>query len=263
MKQKNRGADAPAFSSIIPSIVDPRVFRKLESLCSIAIKFGDNHPQVREAIASLNIEMRKVSGEHYGHDSIDVTTLTQLLKRTDPNKPIQHQQPAPMRDPIDVLELNRVLDSNQVNAADSIRTVWQAFGRCLTVSGRGYDRGGGSMRRATALQPLDVMGDDTWALYKETFVPWYTRAKEQKVGCKVTGNVTKLQIVFRVVIDEYFPEAVDKFLFLEDGTSLKVLRGQLSRFFNPEPFVPALAATDSGDSGVRMVDGTTPVAQAA
>lgn len=254
MKKGNHGAPAPAFNSIIPTTIDPRVFRKLESLCSIALQYGDNHPNVRDAIAALTIEMRKVSGEHLGHDGVDVSAISQLLRRTDPKKPLVHQAPAPLRDPVDILERDKKLDAVQVNAASCIREVWKAFGRCLTVSGRGYDRdGGGGIRRASALQPLDVMGEDTWDMYQRVFIPWYNRAKDAKVGCKVTGNVTKLQITFRVVVDEYFPEQVDKFMTLDEGTTLKVVQGQLARFFSPEPTHMVSLGTTSGGLSVGMV----------
>ena len=253
MKKGNRGAQAPAFNSIIPATIDPRVFRKLEALCSIALQYGQNHSQVRDAIAALNLEMRKVSGERLGHDGVDVSALSQLLKRTDPNKPLVHKAPAPLRDPVDILAREGKLDAVQENAASCIREVWNAFGRCLTVSGRGYDRGGGGIRRASALQPLDVMGEDTWALYQGTFVPWYNRAKEAKVGCQSTGNVTRLQIVFRVVIDEFFPEQVDKFLRLEGGTALRVVQGQLASFFTGEPQHMVQIGTTEGGLAVGMV----------
>jgi len=260
VKNKKAQTTPAAFADIIPTTTDPRVFKKLEALCAIAIAASKNDPVVRAAIASLNIEMRTVAGERIGHDGIDNTVLSQLLKRTDPNKPMGHVPPAPMRDPIDVLELNGVLEPVHVSAARGMRDIWQAFGRCLTVSGRGYERSGGGVKRASALQPLDVMGEETWEFYKEVFTPWYNTVKNLTISKKTTGNVKAFDIIFRIVIDEYFPDAVDSFMQLESGTALRVMKTHLGRFFDA---ANGQFFTTDQNTSQRMVDDTDKVAVAA
>jgi len=229
VSKKNRTATA-AFANVIPTTTDPRIYKKLEALAAAALTHSKNAPEVRAAIASLNLEMRAAAEAQLGHDGVDNTGLALLLKRTDPARSNAHVAPAPARDPIDVLELQGFLEPIHVSAAFGLRDVWAAFGRCLSIAGRNYEGGGGA-KRGCAMQPLDVMGDNTWEFYQEVFIPWYQSVKDLKVNRKDTGNVTAAQIIFRVVIDEYFPEQVDAFLQLVPGTALWVMKKHLGRFY--------------------------------
>lgn len=229
MAKTKRTAVTAAFGEIIPTTMDPRVFKKIESLCVAALQYSAN-PQVRQAVVSLNLEMCLLADSRHGHKTVDCTTLGQLLKRTDPDKPI-HQAPAPQRDPMDVLEKMGVIYPSHVSAGEVMREVWTAFGRCLTVSGRGHG-GGGVLRRSSALQPMDVMGQETWDIYKDCYKPWQDRAMARTVPCKDTGNTTAFRIVYAVVIDEHFPNSVDNFMQLEPGKALSVLKHELGHFFD-------------------------------
>jgi hypothetical protein len=274
MKRKRAGRQQPTMlDGHLNTILEPRIFRKVETFCNAAISYSNNHPTVREAISALVLEIRMQALNKFGHDSIDSQNLSFLLKKTNPNKPYEHQTPTPQLDPIDVLERQRRLEPSQVSAANTIREVWKAFGRFLVISARGYDRVNGGVKRAHALGPMDVMGQELWETYSNIYKPWYELTKEKTVAKEKAGRVKVITVVFAILLDEHQPVEVDVAYGLERGTALDLLKQELSLFFDPHAVLGGGEAEEtpatgtqkptSGQTTPRMVPATQPALVAA
>lgn len=224
---------AKTIDNVLHTALNPRLFRALEKLCVAAISCSDNHPLVRAAVASISLELRLSAQSMHGHETVDAMAIHGLLKKTDPNRPA-HKAPASRLSPLTELEARHKLGPSQLSAAQVIQVVWRAFGKFLTISGRGYDKGSGQVTRARALQPMDVMGQEVWETYRNLYCPWYEKASRRSVNRKV-GRVAVTEVVFKIVLPDYdlHPHEVDQLYGLKPGDALKTLRHELGIFFDP------------------------------
>lgn len=213
----------------VPFVLSPEFSRALQAFCKNALYYGDNHHILRKNIVTLNMLMVATAEEHFGHLPIESRMLHELLQRTvlnpDGPKKLDHRKP-----PIKELEDKQILDPGQLNAAHKIAGIWDAFGRFLQVSGRSYQKGG---KRARIMQPLDVMDQETWELWKDVYVPWYDRAQKRHVTAPATPGSRKMShaaLVLNVVLGDHHPDILDRACLWEDGMALNALRAELDRF---------------------------------
>lgn len=217
--------------------MDPRLFRAVERVCSLAIQLSGNTTSMRETVAAFSLELQMQGMSRHGFRTADAEAIHNLLARTDPNR--RTELPRIEKDIFEYL--SKSLDVTQLSAAGAMRNVWDSFGRFLTVATRGFEPGGGS-KRTSVQQPLDVMADDTWECYKEFFKPWISAASRRTTGRIKTGNMVNCEIVHRIIVEEQFPSDVDRLCCLPPGAALKTFRYELNQFYTGnEVVLPDLA----------------------
>jgi hypothetical protein len=217
----------------IVSTLDPKVFKTLESLCKTALTYGDNHPNIRNAVANLSFQLQQHSMSIHGELTIDVITIQQLLRKTDPR--YEHQRPAIEQDPI--IELSQgnypKLSPDQQSAAATIRRIWQCFSKFLAVASRNYNTKSGKKHRI--LLPLDVMDQNTYDTYRDTYSPWINKAKLTPIVNfkKKPLSTSHGEVVLAILTQDWFPKQLDLAHRLPRGSSLFALQHQLNLFNNP------------------------------
>lgn len=214
----------------VPSIIDPLLFLSIEQLARSAITFGGNHTSVRGDVARVIIELRRLAMVQVGHDSIEVTNLVQLMKRTDPAKKETHERPEAELDPILALELRRELSPQQSAAAQMIRAVWNAFSRGLAVAPRSMEKLG-SHKRSRPQHPMDIMGKRVYEIWQNHYRPWYEEAKYRRVNRRTTGTVSAVSIVQAILVEGHQPRTVDSGYRLDDHAAEKCLKFELEQFW--------------------------------
>lgn len=228
------------------AIIPPAVFRAVRSLAQDALRYGNNHHSVRHAVAALQSVLRGEARTRYGHETtVEVLALSGLLRRTNP----QLAERGLLRPPVELdvvqeLEYRHELNSTQAHAALQIRDIWRAWGRYLEASGQAFERRGGA-RRATALNPVLVMGQDLWNLYVARYRPWYDGINRKLIA---RGPGLKLRVpdlVFKMVIENQMPEQCDQRYGFKAGASLRVLKHQLDTYADLVPLpLPHQELTD-------------------
>lgn len=212
-----------------PVILDPHLFHALELVCRGAINYGQNHASVRTDVNRLAAELRRISMEKHGHDSLEVVTLVQLLDRTDPKK--GHQRPPAELDIITALEMKRELSPQQSSAASLIRSVWTAFQRGRSIAPRSMEKLGGN-KRARPTHPMDLMGRRVYEIWQRHYIPWFEKAKYRRVNRRTSGNVASVDIVFHILIEGHQPYQVDNAFRLDKGVAEKTLKFELDQFWD-------------------------------
>ena len=207
----------------IQTVIDPRIFRAIEKVAVQAIQQSGNDKTVRDALAALSLEIKMQSMARFGFYTADSEVLSNILRRTDPDRKVEQQTRAER----DVFEhLKEILDMDAYASALLLRDVWDAFGRFLNIASRSGFEGGGA-RRTKVMQPLDVMSDDTWETYKDFFKPWITAASRRHTPRLRNGTILNSEVVHRILVEETFPAVCDQLLGLAPGAALKTLRYEL------------------------------------
>ena len=210
-----------------PAVINPKLFHAIEVLCRDALQYGGNATGIRNTIITLVSTMRQQAWADFGHDTVDVSSISSLLQRTDPAR--EHSQ-RPLRaaekDPIQELVRQAHLNGDQERAADIIRHIWRAWGRYLSVAARTFEKRSNSARER-ALDPFWVMGEDDFLLWIEVYRPWYEVIKKELYQTRIGGTVSAARIVIHAVTIPMFPGRIDVVERLETGTSLRVLKSGL------------------------------------
>lgn len=228
-KQKRSDAYIVQANKIqLDTVIDPRLFQRLETVLSQALQSSGNDPRLRETMNAFSLEVKMQSMSRFGYITTDSEVLSTFLRKTDPNHKEGVRKPEG-----DIFEyLQKVLESDCYGAALTMREVWDCFGRFLQVASRGFERGGGA-KRSTVMQPLDVMPDEVWEIYKDNFKPWISAASRRRTPRLGTGNVINAEIVHRVIVMEQFPAQIDGYLGLARGQALKTLKIELALLYAP------------------------------
>lgn len=205
----------------------PAVYRAVEQVCKDAIAYSSNHPGLRRSMVQLCHELRIQAEASIGYHSPEVISLMQLLRRTDP---ALVEKPVSVPSPIELLHKNRQLSLDQVNAANTIRQVWYAFSRFLTVTGTRYqhDPSGGT-KRTKVIQPLEVMNEETYETWMTIYGPWASHAVQKKLST-TRGPLNHVSIVLSIVLQDFHPRDLDRAYRLPRNACLTVLRAELDAF---------------------------------
>lgn len=235
---KQRSLDAYVATTAarqLDTVMDPRLFRALETVLVQSLQSSGNDPQLRDKLNAFSLEVKMQSMARFGFYSADSEVLSALLRRTDPNRKEEPKRAGTA----DVFEyLSKVLDGDLYSAALTMKSVWDAFGVFLTTASRGFEKGSG-VKRSHVMQPLDVMADETWECYKEFFKPWISAASRRHTPRIRSGNVINSELVHRVIVEEQFPATIDQLLGLAPGAALKTLRLELKMLYAGEVVVSA------------------------
>lgn len=246
LKNANKFA---ALEKELQLVLPPKVFAAIEEMARCYLEESRFDDISREKVSKLAFILRQETYTRFGHESLETIALSKVLQRT-------HKgwvQPPPRLDSISYMrtyhKLHR-LDTQQESAAAMIRVVWDAFGKFRFIGARGMGGGGGGSGQN--LHPLDVMGEETWQHYQEHYVPWYKKAAMISVTRRRYLSVEGLSlagVVFKILVEDYFPEEVDKGYGLVDGMAYRALRAALTGYYDHEAlesFVnPGGAATET------------------
>lgn len=217
----------------IPLLVDMDIFRLVEQICKKSIEYSANHKAIRETISALCVHLSVRSEHEFGTLSVEARSLSQLLKRTQVDYCIRDEKPK-FIDPIMELVYGTYprLKEDHLQAVDTIRSIWESFGRLLTPSGHNYQKAGSkkSKKSSTPLQPMDLMGENIYNLWKDVYVPWFNQAKQKFIVNNNNEPYNEGAITLQVVVDLYPPKLVDESRRLMRGTTVKVLQRQLELF---------------------------------
>lgn len=230
----NKALDGLApFEAELSLLLPAQVWNFVEALCRLHLQ-ADATKQGRELVAQLALTMRQEALRRFGHDTLETFALARMLRegtaRWQPKEPrldaishINNAKHPPHR-----------LTSDQQEAAEDIREVWTAFGKFLEIAGR--DIGGGSSSRATALGPVDVMGEGLWEHHRDVFKPWQFKASRTVVlrRTSTSNHLTIAAVVYKVLVEDIYPAELDLHFALVGGTALKALKAGLDAYRNPD-----------------------------
>jgi hypothetical protein len=212
-----------------PMVTSAKIFLPFYTICKHYLESQGRTESIRHFVAEMALAFRAEARSRFGHDTIETLLLSKLLKedregarvgRPDALTYIQSNKRVHLR-----------LDAEQQTAAEQIIQVWKAFGKGLMIGGRDLNRVGGSGR---VLHPLDVMDQDLWEHYKETYQPWQEVTKKIPVSRREAGSsLTLASITFSILVDDVYPENVDKGYMLTKGTALRGLKKALTHYWEP------------------------------
>ena len=217
------------YSPNIQTVLDPKLFKLIESLSRTALSYGDNHNTIRTCIGNLCFYLQQQSLQNYGHLTIDTVTLKTLLKKTDPK--YEFERPKPKLDVIEELGplYQKKLTNDQQTAANQIRKVWAAFQKYLTVASRSYDTKSGKKNRV--IQPLELMDPKLFVTYRNIYTPWYEKACRELVSSNDKRIITNEgDITTIIIVENIFPKELDLARNLKLGASIDILKKQLTLF---------------------------------
>lgn len=258
-------ADLAPFEAELSLLLPAQVWPFVEALCRLHL-LADS-VEGRELVAQLALTLRQEALRKFGHDTLETFALARLLREGTAR---WHPKP-PRLDSI--THINKAkhpphrLTGDQDAVAHNICEVWTAFGKFLEVASRGI--GGGGSARSQALGPVDVMGEELWKHHRTVFTPWQYKAARTVVERRTsTGNhLTIAAVVFKVLVEDIYPEELDRQFALVGGTALKALKAGLDAYYTPErldawgkPKPDPAKAPQTGGQGAQKPPAGTPAA---
>jgi len=237
-KRLQKIVDQHKEESPLKLLTSAKIFVRIEELCRKYLDVNRYDTPSKELVSQLTFTFRQEAIARFGHDTLETFALAKLVQK---GPSLGFIDKPPRVDSITWINnypsKNSRLSSDQQEAAEKIRDVWEAFGKFLWVTGRSYGGGGGGSR-SSATSPLDVMGDDLWKHHQTIFTPWCNIASKTSVNRRMAGGgLTIAAITFKILVEDFYPEAIDKGFGLVKGTALKALKAGLSAYFSPERLV--------------------------
>jgi len=220
------------FEAELQLLLPAQVWPFVEAFCRLHLQ-KDASREARELVAQLALTLRQEALRKFGHDTLETFKLARLLREGT----ARWQAKPPRLDSIShmkrYLHKPHRLSGDQESAANDIRMVWEAFSKFLEIAGRGI--GGGGSSRAQALGPVDVMGESLWEHHRDIFKPWQNIASRTVVRRRtVTDNhLTIAAVVFKVLVEDLYPEELDTHFALVKGTALRALKAGLDAYHTP------------------------------
>lgn len=212
-------------------------------MCRTFLTRNDNSQESRNLVAQLAFAFRQESYARFKHDSVECFLLSELLRpKTEYNKgvridSIQHIQ--------SYKRVTNRLTVEQEGAAGEIRSVWRAFSRHLTGGTRNLEAPGGA---GGVVQPVDSMSEATWRHHKDVYTPWITAASRTQVDRR-HGNqgVTVAAVCLKILIEDCYPEEVDRAYGLKRSQSLRALKRGLDAYDDPSLLAQGDEPPDTGE----------------
>lgn len=262
----NKALDGLAlFEDELQLLLPAQVWPYVETLARLQLLTDTK--ESRDLIAQLALACRQEALRRFGHDTLETFKLARLLREGTDR---WHPKP-PTLDAITHINnysnKHQRFTMEQDAAANNICVVWSAFGKFLEIAGRGI--GGGGSARSQALGPVDVMGQDLWDHHREVFKPWQFAASRAVVRRRsITGNnLTIAAVVFKVLVEDMYPEDLDHHFALLGGTALKAVKAGLDAYHDPKRLTDwgktpqnTPPAPQTGGQGARQPSGGSPTA---
>jgi hypothetical protein len=218
-----------------PMLTSPGIFPHLIGIVKQYLTHNQFSEPSRHFIAGMAFEFRKEALKRFGHDTLETFELAKLLK-IEVFKPI-----VPTKDVLTHIMKDYPptmrLDVYQQTAAEKIQGVWYHFGRAsgLFGGGRNLMRSNGSGK---VLHAVESMSQDDFKHYREVYSPWYTEATK----IQIDNSISVALIIFKVLIEDIYPENLDRMLGFKKGRCHQVLRKALSHYLSPGTMRRAILA---------------------
>lgn len=229
----NKALDGLAvFETELRLLLPAQLWPFVETLCRAHLR--NQKDQIsRDLVAQFALTCRQEALRRFGHDTLETFALARMLKEDTEN----WRPKAPRQDSITYInkqpnKLHR-FNADQETAAKDILLIWEAFGKFLQISGGGIGGGGGA--RSQALGPVDVIGQELWQHHKTVFTPWQAKASRTVVERRTTTgtHLTVAAVVYKVLVEDIYPEELDRAFALIAGTALRALKAGLNAYNNP------------------------------
>jgi hypothetical protein len=237
-----------------PLVTSAKVFRPFYDICAFYLEKNSHSETARNLVATLAYHFRSEAQARFKHDTVECYELTKLLQKNVGADNIRRGR----IDAISHINSNpnmmMRLDVDQMENAESIQRIWQAFGKGLMESVRDISRQGGS---GQILHPLDTMDQGLWEHYQRYYKPWYRFASRITIARKGQGQpVSVAGIIFTILVKDLYPEELDQMYELKRGVCLKVFRRALTHYQRPEELEGALRPPKPASSVAETAAGS-------
>lgn len=120
------------------------------------------------------------------------------------------------------------LRAEQVEAAEEIRRIWQAFSRSLGPTAVNSEALATGRQAAQGRQPIEWLTAAEETIWRTRYRPW---AREMGASpCGGTIRVTRFQLVLETVVDNRSLRQVEGFYRMRHGMAVEHLRTALTRY---------------------------------
>ena len=249
---------------LLPMVTSPLIFTFIETICKGYLQMAKLDPPSRDLMARFAFAFRAEAFARFGHDTAETFMLGKMLRQASLSNA---ELKAGRQDALTYINSQKSkaarLSGEQSTAAEHVIKIWEAFGRFLNISGSQAFSGGAGGDGGRSLQPLDVMGDDLKKHHREIFGPWLCEAQKIRIArLRNNGNITLAAIIFKVLIEDYYPEQLDGAYGMIKGSTLNALKVGLTFYWSPEKIAPAFAqgprqAISKASSGARALAGAS------
>lgn len=212
-----------------PLITSSQIFAPLLEITRYYLTQHSHSDAARQKVAEMAFYFRKEAMLRFRHDTAETFYLASVMKPPQAvvNRgtldAVSHIQRHP--------NMNMRLNVDQQAVAEHIQKIWRAFARGLGGGSGDLSRVGGSSQN---LHPLDVMDQGLYDAYKKYWQPFYRFANKILISVGSRGeSITVVTIVTRVLVEDIYPENLDRHYMLEPGVSLKVLHSALRFYHDP------------------------------
>lgn len=218
-----------------PMITTRKIFEPFIAVVRGYLKLNQYSEMARNLVATMAFHFRQEAMKRFKHDTVETIELAKEI-----------------RVPQDIERVGR-LDAvshimahagekrftiEQQSAAEDIQKVWLAFSKGLGGSSGDLSRAGGSGR---VLSPLDNMDENLWRHYNDIYLPFYREAVKIIVAKQSAGTpITMIGVILRVLIEDVYPEFLDRQYEMEPGSCLQIICRGLSNYHSPRRLIPKL-----------------------
>lgn len=116
------------------------------------------------------------------------------------------------------------LKAEQVDAAEEVAQVYEAWGKCFFPRAKGLD---GDSHVGTFLDPVQRLKPFELNAWRDRYKPW---ADEMGKRCLGRSRNTYLQLVLDVAVDNHGPRQLDEVYSVKNGSCLEALQIALHRY---------------------------------
>lgn len=160
------------------------------------------------------------AGEAVGH--------RQRAERADAVGPTPETAAKLKRDLVAHLRDKGRLSSEQAQAAEEVRRIWQAFSRILGPSATNPATLATGRQAGGARMPIDWLTDMEETIWRNHYRPWAAEMAAQP--CGGTIRVTQFQVVLEIVVDNRSLRQTEGFYRMRHGAAFEIVNVALHRY---------------------------------
>lgn len=114
--------------------------------------------------------------------------------------------------------------AEQIDAAEEIALVYEAWGKCFFPKAKNLDRGAAA---GTFMDPVQRLSPFELGRWRDHYKPWADEMGRKTIG---RSRNTHLQLVLDVVVDNLGPRQLDELYGVKNGSCLETLQAALLRY---------------------------------
>jgi len=230
-----------------PMVTSAKIFPLLLGICRDFLSHHLFSESSRGRVAELGFNIRQEALRRFKHETVEAVLLAELTRTKPPER-----ERAGRLDAISHINAgSNGFTVHEQEAAEEIQNIWRAFSRGLSGGGQSFSQSGGSRQN---LLPADTMGQGLWDSHRKVYTPWYNAVKVIGIARNKTGEpVSLFQIVFAILVQDFFPETLDKHYELRPGRALRVLKLALAHYHSPERLKAALLPPVRAPKSAKIV----------